>query len=219
MIFDLNRATVGRGEKRGFTLFEMIFVLLIAAVLVIWGMPSVVQSIRNNQVASQSVSLLAMLNFTKSESIRRNTEVNVVFTLRDGGWDAIVEDPTNEAEIQGCVIGQLRCTSNEGALLTIASVEAASGAAAGETMDGPVTEVEPDPIEVDPEQEQEGTSFTMTFNNRGYIRGSEDAWVSETFFLQHENCSGQNQRRRVDITPTGQVSSCSLACNSTAACP
>ena len=220
MVFDLNRGTVGRNGKRGFTLFEMIFVLLIAAVLVIWGMPSVVQSIRNNQVASQSVSLLAMLNFTKSESIRRNTEVDIVFTLRDGGWDAIVEDPTNEAEIAGCVIGQLRCTSNEGALLTVASVEAASGATtSGNTMDGPVTEVEPDPIEVDPEAEPEGTSFTMTFNNRGYIRGSDDAWVAETFFLQHENCSGNNQRRRVDITPTGQVSSCSLACNSTAACP
>lgn len=242
MIFELKRGTAGRGGKRGFTLFEMIFVLLVAAVLLLWGMPSVVQSIRNNQVASQSVSLLAMLNFTKSESIRRNTEVNIVFTLREGGWDAIVEDPTNEAEIEGCVIGQLRCTSNDGALLTVASIETGSSSVAsaksGASPDkpkkpkpdpdpDPAPDPEPDPdppVGDDPPGEgdpavESGDSFTLTFNNRGYIRGSEDAWVAETFFLQHENCSGQNQRRRVDITPTGQVSSCSLACNSTAACP
>jgi hypothetical protein len=79
--------------------------------------------------------------------------------------------------------------------------------------------IEPDPIEVEPEPVDIGLTFELTFNNRGYIRGIDDAWVPETLFLQHENCSGSNQRRRIDITPTGQVSSCSLPCDSTAVCP
>jgi len=213
--------------EKGFTLLELMLVILIAAVLLLWGMPSVVQSLRNNDVAAQNVSLLAMLNFTKSESIRRNTTVNLVFTMTDDGWNAIVEDPNNEADIEGCVLGQLRCTSNTGAVLTIASLDGESPSAspsmdAPSALPGPEPEPEPVPVpdpEPQPDPVETGTTFELSFNNRGYIRGSDDAWAPETFFLQHEQCSGQNQRRRVDITPTGQVSSCSLACDSRAACP
>lgn len=199
---------------RGYTLLELVFVLALAAVLALWGMPSIVQSLQNNQVASQSVSLLAMLNFTKSESIRRNTEVTMVMTLNDDGWGAIVEDPNNEADIQGCVIGQLRCTSNEGATLTIPSMAEEEEVSSSPSLESASVSAEPDPVE-----EETAATFELTFNNRGYIRGSDDAWVPETIFLQHESCSGNNQRKRIDITPTGQVSSCSLPCNSTAACP
>lgn len=60
----------------------------------------------------------------------------------------------------------------------------------------------------------------MTFNNRGYIFDDNDTtWVQETIFLQHDNCTGNSQRRRIDISPVGQVSSCSLPCDSTATCP
>lgn len=166
----------------GFTLMELVIVLTIAAVLVAWSFPSLIQSIHNNQVASQNVALVALLNFAKSEAIRRNTPVTIVFDAHAGGWDAFVEDPNNEVEVEGCVPGQLRCTSNMGALLTIGTTE-------------------------------------LTFNNRGYIRGAEDAWEPETVFLQHESCSGQNQRQRIDLTPTGQISGCRLPCNSFAACP
>lgn len=207
-----SRTTEGNtpgGAGRGYTLLELVFVLAIAAVLLLWGMPSIIQSLQNSQVASQNVSLLAMLNFTKSEAIRRNTSVDMVFTLRDDGWDAVVEDPNNEVEIEGCVPGQLRCTSNEGAMLNIASLDTEESVSESESLSSEST-VEPAP---------ESVTFDLTFNNRGYIRGSDDAWTSETIFLQHESCSGQNQRRRIDITPTGQVSSCRLPCNSTQACP
>lgn len=194
--------------SRGYTLLEVVFVLALAAILALWGMPSIIQSLQNNQVASQSVSLLAMLNFTKSEAIRRNTSVSIVMTLHDDGWDAVVEDPNNEAEIEGCVLGQLRCTSNEGAVLTIPSLGLDAPEESISTSTEAAVEPEPEPA----------VTFELVFNNRGYIRGSDDAWAPETIFLQHESCSGQNQRRRVDITPTGQVSSCSLACDSTAHC-
>lgn len=196
----------GKHRKSGFTLLEVMFALAIGAAILMWGMPSLITSIRNNDVASQSVSLLAMLNFTKSESIRRNTGVDMVITMNADGWDAVVEDPNNETEVVGCVLGQLRCTSQTGALLTIPSAAppAESLTKSGSTESGATPG---------------GQTFTLTFNNRGYIRGSDDVWTPETMFLQHEHCSGTNQRVRIDITPTGQISSCTLACNSTAACP
>lgn len=58
----------------------------------------------------------------------------------------------------------------------------------------------------------------VSYNNRGYIRSEDDAWTPETLFVQHAQCMGNNQRRRIDITPTGQISSCSLPCDSEAEC-
>lgn len=167
---------------RGFTLIEIVFVLLLSAILVAWAFPSLLTSIHNNQVASQNASLVALLNFTRAESIRRNQSVTIVLTAQDGGWDAVVEDPNNEVEVEGCVPGQLRCISNTGVLLAADTGE-------------------------------------VTFNNRGYIRDSEEAWTPETLFLQHQHCEGGNQRTRIDITPTGQVSSCRLPCGSSDECP
>jgi len=136
--------------------------------------------------------------------------VDIVFTMHDGGWDAVVEDPNNEVEVAGCVLGQLRCTSNTGAALTIPAAD--DEEPSSESLSSGTEAVESE------EEEEGGATFEMTFNNRGYIRGSDDVWTPETLFLQHEQCSGQNQRTRIDITPTGQISSCNLACNSTAAC-
>jgi len=168
--------------SRGFTLLELMIVLAVIAVLLSWGMPSLTQSIRNNQVLAQGNELIAMLHFTKGEALRRNTDVPMLLDSNAGGWGAIVEDPAELADVEGCVPGQLRCSSHTSVLL-----------------DADVT--------------------AITFNNRGYIRDADDVWNPETVFLQHASCSGNNQRRRIDITATGQVSSCSLDCDSTAACP
>lgn len=203
------------GAVRGFTLMEVVLVISIMGALLVWALPALNQSIQNNRTASQSMMMLAMLSFTKSEAVRRSTEVDMVLTLENGAWSAIVEDPTNEADIQGCVPGQLRCSSSENVTLTVASqdddAESAESGAFGEAAG-----IEIEPVEIEPEPSAQ--TFTVTFNNRGYIRGSDDAWEPETFFLQHDDCSGQNQRYRIDITPTGQISSCTLPCNSTRTC-
>ncbi len=186
-----NFFTSSCSRSRGFTLFELIVVLLIAAILVGWAFPSLSQSIRNNQVAAQNMSLLAILNLTKSEAVRRNMLVNVAVTSTGSNWEAVVEDPNDEAEVAGCAIGQLRCSLNTGVA-----------------------------IEMCDEDGDCSSTFDLAFNNRGYLDpGDPVVWEAKTIFLQHENCSGQNQRRRVDILPTGQISACNLACNSTAACP
>lgn len=168
-------------RTRGFTLLELMIVLAVIAVLLAWGMPSLTQSIRNNQVLAQSNELIAMLHFTKGEALRRNKDVPMVLGSDSGGWNAFVNDPEEEVAPDGCEPGQLRCASHTGVTLSVL---------------------------------EDGVD-TIVFNNRGYIRDEDDVWTPETIFLKHAECSGNSQHRRIDITATGQVSSCAVACNGT----
>jgi type IV fimbrial biogenesis protein FimT len=61
-----------------------------------------------------------------------------------------------------------------------------------------------------------GHPASLVFNNRGYLKGATetDFGTPVAMILQHENCRGQNQRRRIDITATGHISSQSQACGS-----
>jgi len=165
--------------NHGFTLLELVMVIAIASIVLAGALPSMTQTIRNNTVASQNMSMIAMLNFARSEAIRRNTDVTMVLSTSGNTWSATVQDPNDEEVVPGCDEGELRCTSNN----NVAMSSAVS---------------------------------TLTFNNRGYI--VDDSWSTTTMYLQHQQCSGLNQRSRIDITPVGQVSSCSLACDSTAVC-
>ncbi len=178
----MKTTTQQTSPRLGFTLMELIVVLAIVAILLSWGLPSIQQSIRNSQVLAQGNELVSLLHFAKSEALRRNTEVPLLLAAGDEGWSAIVEDPAELANVEGCVPGQLRCSSNTGVSLTAAVAE-------------------------------------VVYNNRGYIRSADEAWAPETLFVEHHECVGNMQRRRIDITPTGQISSCSLPCASQAACP
>ncbi|MCP4048221.1 MAG: prepilin-type N-terminal cleavage/methylation domain-containing protein [Gammaproteobacteria bacterium] len=169
-------------EARAFTLIELLTTLSVFALLMTLGFPSIEESIRNNRMSTQNNEMLSMLYYARIEAIRRNASVPVLISSTTQGWDAIVQDPSNEADIEGCVPGQLRCTSKTRVDLTI-------------------------------------NTAILTYNNRGYIRGADDAWTVETMYLQHENCRGQRQRRRIDISPTGRINSCDLPCDSVEVCP
>lgn len=165
----------------GFTLLELMITLAVMAILVSWGFPSLQESIRSNRMIAQNNEMLAMLQYARSEAIRRNTSVEIHFEGTGNEWNVHIEDPDNTADVEGCATGLLRCASNSNVAL-----------AADATV--------------------------ITFNNRGYIRDFGDTWTTETVFLQHENCSGPNERRRIDVMPTGQISSCRLPCGSLDAC-
>ncbi len=184
-------------EKRhkGFTLLEMMVVLSVIAILLSWGLPSLQQSIRNNQVLAQSNELVAILHLAKSEALRRNTNVSIDFDVSDDGWEAIIEDPAEVADIDGCLPGQLRCIGN-----TATSLEVMDGNGVG--LDA------------------------LIYNNRGYLfldleEADDDDFIGRpaVLFVQHELCAGNNQRRRIDVRPTGQIGSCALPCGSEAVCP
>lgn len=75
-------------RQAGFTLVELVFVLLIAGVLVVVGLPALTQMITNEKVRGAANELYFDLSFARSEAIKRNTTIQVVRTGSDwtGGW-------------------------------------------------------------------------------------------------------------------------------------
>lgn len=181
----MNVMTFGKNVSAGFTLIELVMVLTVLAILVGWGFPSLTQSIRSNRMVAQNNELVAMLAYARSEAIRRNEVVPIVFTHSGDHWEAFVVDPSHVASVEGCEVGLLRCSSNNRVVFDpFAGIE-----------DG-----------------------RIDFNSRGYIREADEIWQTATIFLQHVDCHGPGQRRRIDILPTGQLDSCRLPCDSMEDC-
>jgi len=70
--------------QKGFTLIELLITLVIAAILVTIAIPNFSGLIQNNRLISQTNSLIADLNYARSESIKRGTPVSV--SAEDGEW-------------------------------------------------------------------------------------------------------------------------------------
>lgn len=89
---------------RGFTLIEMLTVLTVAAILLGIGVPGLRSLLASQQVASAAHGLLAAINLTRSEAIRRGTRVDLV--PADGndwgsGWIVFVDDNDNQKRDRG----------------------------------------------------------------------------------------------------------------------
>lgn len=159
----------------GFTLLELMITLAVMAILLAWGFPSLNESIKNNRMTAQNNEMIAILQFARSEAIRRNTSVDVRMESVDGIWNVYIEDPDHTSDVDGCDFGQLRCADLENSTVT-------------------------------------ASATTIRFNNRGYIREAGETFAGENLVIQHDNCAGPNQKRRIDILATGQINSCKLGC-------
>ena len=101
---------------RGFTLMELVAAIAVLAILVTIGIPSFQNLIRNNQVSAQHNELIAMLNFARSEAVRRNRNMVVELNQDGNNWSAFVIDSAG-VESEHCPPGSLRCNENSGVLL------------------------------------------------------------------------------------------------------
>ena len=118
-----------RGQQ-GFTLFELIITLAIAAIVIGLAAPSFSSMIQDNRLSGQSVDFLASLNFARSEAIKRRTPVTLCKSANGSacanagdwgqGWIIFVDNNRNQTRddgeailrVHGSLAGNNRLTGN-----------------------------------------------------------------------------------------------------------
>lgn len=64
-------------RENGFTLIELLVTLSIAAILLTVAVPNFITFVQNNRLATQANDLVTMLNYARSEAVKRNQRVTV----------------------------------------------------------------------------------------------------------------------------------------------
>ncbi|MHB8668787.1 MAG: GspH/FimT family pseudopilin [Burkholderiales bacterium] len=98
-----------RTAQQGFTLGELLVVLAITGILAALAGPSFSQFIKNQRMKSMASDLNASLTLTRSEAIKRNTNVTMS-PATAGAWQSgwQIADPTNAGaniEVHGAFTG------------------------------------------------------------------------------------------------------------------
>ncbi len=68
---------------RGFTLIELLVTLSIAAILLAVAVPNFITFVQNNRLVSQANDFVTMLNYARSEAVKRNQRITVCSRASD----------------------------------------------------------------------------------------------------------------------------------------
>jgi type IV fimbrial biogenesis protein FimT len=88
-----------RQAVRGFTIIELMITIVVLAVLLALGVPNLQQTIINNRLTTEVNSLVAGLQYARSEALRRNTAVTIGAASTDwsAGWNVWIDTDTDNA--------------------------------------------------------------------------------------------------------------------------
>lgn len=82
---------------KGFSLIEFMVALIILSILVGIAVPGFLDFLRRQKMSSSANSALAMLQYARSEAIKRQTDIEVNFVADSSGWTIEVRrDDTDE---------------------------------------------------------------------------------------------------------------------------
>jgi type IV fimbrial biogenesis protein FimT len=70
-------------RQPGFTLIELLVTLSIAAILLSVAVPNFIAFVQNNRLATQANDLVTMLNYARSEALKRNQRITVCSRATD----------------------------------------------------------------------------------------------------------------------------------------
>lgn len=167
----------------GFTLVELVTVLVIAAVLLMVAVPSMIAFRRSSELNAVTNGLLAAINAARTEAMRRGTRVELVPNAADDwatGWRVFVD-----ADLDGAL------SSGDPVLLQQALPAGApwyvvgTGTAAG------------------------GGDKYLLFDGSGYARSKAGAFSASTITIQRVDAT--DGTRLVKLARTGRVRSCDPA--------
>lgn len=71
----------GTDKATGFTLIELMITLIVAALLLVWGVPSFQRFINRTTLTSETNNWVAVLNYARNEAITRGQRVTVCRTV------------------------------------------------------------------------------------------------------------------------------------------
>ena len=71
----------GTDKATGFTLIELMITLIVAALLLVWGVPSFQRFVNRTTLTSETNNWVAVLNYARNEAITRGQRVSVCRTV------------------------------------------------------------------------------------------------------------------------------------------
>ena len=89
-----------RIRRAGFTIIEVLFTVAILGILVMLAMPTFGEWLQSQQLRAAAEASLNGLQVARSEAIRRNLPVQIVFNTPQTGW-SVTEQPPVLTFIQG----------------------------------------------------------------------------------------------------------------------
>lgn len=78
-------------KTKGFTLFELMVTIAVAAIIVSVGIPGFTSFVQNNRAVTHTNDLVTALNLARSEATRRGAEVQVCASDDGAGCDNVTE--------------------------------------------------------------------------------------------------------------------------------
>jgi type IV fimbrial biogenesis protein FimT len=188
-----------RRQIRGFTLIEVIVVMVIVAVAVLAVAPQITSWLRDTQVRNTADSLVNAVNRARNEAVRRNEEVSL--------WLVSTDDANPGAMSADCAL------SNTSAAWVVSLSDPS-----GECADSPSDTAEP--MIVETHSRADGTqgavvaalnaantaATSITFN--GYGRVTNTAAAIQRINISHQSGDTNLRSLRITITGAGSVRMC-----------
>lgn len=103
-------------KTKGFTLIELLITIVVVSVLLAAGVPSLMEFIKNNKLTAQANSLVAAIQVTRSEAVKRGTFMVICAKSPDDVTCSGDNDWTNgwivfsDLDQQGDLDGNGNCT-------------------------------------------------------------------------------------------------------------
>lgn len=171
-----------RGPGRGFTIVELMVVLVIVALLALLAAPSLVEFKRNSELNAATNQLLSSVNAARTEAMRRGTRAGLVPFVADDwtrGWRVFVD-----ADLDG----QLSAGDP-----TILEQELPPGGPLQIGGSGTAADA--------------GGKYLL-FDGSGYARTRGGAFSPSTLSIRRRDTLQADASRMVKVARTGRVRSC-----------